>query len=204
MKTLSIILLFFSLGGFAQDSTEVVLEKNSIYISFGFKTYGAAINYERLMPLLKNKPLYISGSLGLGFGFGYGYGYGYGTESFQDVNVIPTYIGFGYGNKNRVTVFIGLTHLISWEPTLKTKEEREDWKTNPNSDLRIGAKPILPYDNTLNTGLAYKRTFKNDWFFQAEATMLFERWPSYKKHLKWTYSLEIPIPLIEIAFGKNF
>ncbi|MGB0403624.1 MAG: hypothetical protein ACPGEG_05955 [Salibacteraceae bacterium] len=198
MKLLSVLLLVISLNGFAQDSTEVEWPKHSVYVSLGFKTYGTAINYERQVPLLKSKPLFIFGSLGLGFEGGFG------TSISHYINVVPTYIGFGYGNKNRVTAFIGLTHLISWDPTLKTKEEREDYKNNPNSDALYGPVPILPYDNNLNIGLTYRHSFKNNWFLQAEATMVFERWPSYKNTFQWQYISLVTFPLFDVAFGKSF
>lgn len=186
MKALSIILLTsLCLGGYSQDTTK---NKNATFLSIGGISYGIAINYERCFKLSKKKPIYLSGFFGVGTSF--------------NSTTIPSYIKLVYGKKNQVSTFLGMTTLINWNPTLTSKEDIHDYKTNPNSEFLTNVKTTLPYENFFNIGMSYRKTLKSKWFLQGMVGLAFTRTQSYKKDYTWIY--QYSSPNFNLGVGKTF
>tara|TARA_B100000508_G_scaffold140968_1_gene144651 strand:+ start:5332 stop:5943 length:612 start_codon:yes stop_codon:yes gene_type:complete len=175
-------ILLSSVASVAQnDSAQTeVRKKNAVYLSYGLRTFGTGVNYERSFYLSDKKPFMINTSLGVAHVFGY---FGRGMT-------FPLSVDLAYGNKNRVYISGGIVFQVNFDPQLKTEEEINHYLTDPDSYKYDEIPPSLPYENMFNTGVGYERRFKYGLFIKGGFFLRYRRVPAYNNpNLKWRYEL---------------
>jgi len=176
------------------DSTHTeVRKKNAVYLSYGIRTYGTGINYQRSFYLSKKQPFAVNISLGVAHVVGYP---GKGMT-------FPLSIDLAFGNKNQIYISGGFTSQINFDPALKTEEEINHYLTDPKSYIYYDFYPSLPYENMFNTGIGHERSFKHGLFLKAGVFLHFQRVPAYDNpNLRWKY--EPFFVAYEIGGGISF